>query len=195
MPHMQSARTRNAQAGFTLTEVMVASGVGLMVITAVLSAFVWCGRQATLCAKIAWSQDEAMRTCSKLTAYVRNAREVVSIDTNDFAWVRLRMADNSIVRLSYSNSIAHVRDGRLYLERTNTTETLVARGLTKIMDSNGFNQWPVFSVDQTKASTNMLRIAFRVSEPVAGGVRSVDDSQFAATVKFAVRLRNAADET
>lgn len=175
----------DGRAGFTVAELSVAAGVSVLVGVAVLSCFVWCVEQTTLCSKIAWSQDKAMRTCGKVTAYIRNSKEIVDIDQIEGTWVRLRMPDNSIVKLAYSNAIPLVREGRMLLQLTNANEVIVSRGLSEVMDSDGFTM-PVF----TRVSTNTLRVSFRVAEPVSSGVRAVNDSEFAASVQFSAALRN-----
>jgi prepilin-type N-terminal cleavage/methylation domain-containing protein len=173
------------RSGFTLVEVLVASSLAALVLTAVLTTFIWCGKQAAHCAKIAWSQRQAMNTADKLTMYLRNASGVVAIDEEEGMWVQLRFPDESSAHLVYSNAVPEVRDGRLYLVRTNGTETIVARGLTEIQNPDGFTT-PIFS--QTR--DNALRLAYRVSEPAAGGGRAADDGAYAACVRFAACLRN-----
>lgn len=79
-----------------------------------------------------------------------------------------------------------LRDGRMYFLLTNGTETIIARGLTEIQSSQGFTT-PIF----LKTRDNSLRISFRVSEPSSEGIREANDSDFAASVSFAVCLRNA----
>jgi prepilin-type N-terminal cleavage/methylation domain-containing protein len=174
------------QRGYTLVEMMVALAITSLVVAAVLTCFIWAAKQASLCAKMAWSQDEAMRTSGKLTEYVRNAKEIVSIDSSQGRWVTLRMPNNSQVKLAYTNLTTRTRDGRVLLSRTNRTEVIVARGLTEIMSSGGFTT-PVF----VKTGKNSLRISYRVAEPVGSGNRAVSDSAYAANVSFAACLRNA----
>lgn len=185
---MAAGRIRKVRTGrgFTLIEMLVAATVTSLVAVAVVTCFVWSAKQAALCSKIAWSQDEAMRTSGKLTAYVRNASEVVGIDVSQGRWVRLRMPGGGVVRLSYTNMPSRIRDGQVVLRRSNSTEVVVARGLTEIMSSQGYTT-PVF----TKTGNNSLRIAYRVAEPVGSGNRAVDDSTYAASVRFAACLRNA----
>jgi prepilin-type N-terminal cleavage/methylation domain-containing protein len=181
-----------SRAGFTLPEVLAASSISTLVAAGVLVTFIWCGQQASLSSKIAWSQNEAMSTSSRLTAYIRNAREVVSIDTNYGTWVQLRFADGATARLVYSNDMPELRDGRMYIQRTNGTQAIVARGLTEIQDSDGFytpgrNPGFMFSITRN----NALRVAYRVSEPAASGGRDANDGPYAAAVRFEACLRNA----
>lgn len=183
-----AGRARDPKAGFTLTEVLVVICLSTIVGAGVLTVFIWCGRQASLCAKIAWSQNEAMRTSDKLTLYVRNAAEIAAIDEAEGTWVDLRFPDGSLARLCYSNAIPDLRDGRMYLQHTNGTEIIVARGLTEIQSSGGFTT-PVFS----KTRYNALRIAYRVAEPAASGGRAANDGLYAACVRSGVCLRNAVE--
>ena len=72
-PSKNNATRKQARAGFTMTELLVASSISTLVAAGVMTVFLWCGRQASLCAKIGWSQQQAMNTSGKLTAYMRNA--------------------------------------------------------------------------------------------------------------------------
>jgi len=187
-PFRGGKRPEKARAGFTITELVVASSISTLVAVGTMSIFIWCGRQATLCAKVAWSQNQAMTTSDRLTLYVRNADEITAIDEVEGTWVNLRFPDGTTARLAYSNAVPDIRDGRLYLQRTNGTELLVARGLTEIQSNEGFTT-PVF----TRIRDNALRIAYRVSEPTASGARAANDGQYAACVRFAACLRNVQD--
>ena len=184
--HRHASRPDRARAGFTLTEVLMASSIAVVVATVVVTNFIWCAKQAALSVKISWSQKEAMNTADKLTMYMRNASEIVRIDTNEGTWVELRFPDGTLGRLAYSNAVPLQRDGRLYLQRTNGMEMIVARGLTKIQDAQGFTS-PVF----LKTRDNSLRVAYRVSEPAKSGGHDENDGLYAVCVRFAVCLRNA----
>jgi len=118
--------------------------------------------------------------------YVRNATHILAMDEVEGTWVQLRFADGTTGRLVYSNAVPELRDGRMFIQRTNGTETIVARGLTEIQASGGFTT-PVFS----KTRANSLRIAYRVAEPAASGGRDANDGPYAACVRFAACLRNA----
>jgi prepilin-type N-terminal cleavage/methylation domain-containing protein len=173
------------QAGFTLTELLVASSISALAVGGVLTTFIVSLREATLSSKIAWSQNEAMNTSAKLTMYVRNAKEIVSIDESHGQWVELRFPDDTTGRLVYSNAVPDLRDGRMFIQRPNGTQVIVARGLTEIQDSKGFTTH-VF----TKTRDNSLRIAYRVAEPVGTGGRDANDGPYAACTRFAACLRN-----
>jgi hypothetical protein len=95
------------------------------------------------------------------------------------------MPDKSVVALIYTNSPVELRNGKLYLQRTNGTEMLVARGMTGLQDANG-GTIPIFSM----VRTNVLRVAYRVAEPISTA-NSADDGLYAASVRFAACLRNA----
>jgi prepilin-type N-terminal cleavage/methylation domain-containing protein len=183
------ARPTRATAGFTLIEILVASSIAVVVATVVMKNFIWCVQESTLSAKISWSQKEAISTADKLTMYMKNASEIVGIDTNEGTWVNLRFPDGTFARLAYSNAIPLQRDGRLYLQRTNGTELIVARGLTKVQDTQGFTT-PVF----LKTRDNLLRVSYRVSEPARSGGHDENDGLYAANVCFAVCLRNVEEE-
>jgi prepilin-type N-terminal cleavage/methylation domain-containing protein len=173
------------RAGFTLTEILVASSISTIVVAGVMTTFIWCAQQASTASKVAWSQNESMTTSAKLTMYIRNARKIKTIDVSQGTWVELEFPGGSTARLVYSNAVANLRAGQMLIQRTNGTETIVARGLTEIQDPGGFTT-PVF----TKTRNNALRVAYRVSEPAVTGVRAANDGPFAASTRFAVCLRN-----
>lgn len=174
------------RAGFTMTEAMIASAISSVVAAGVITVFIWCFQQAQLCSKVAWSENQAMDSSEKLTTYIRNASAVTNMDVSQGRWIDLKMPDGTIGRLVYSNGVTQLRDGRLYLQRPNGGKMIVARGMTEIMDSQGFTQ-PVFA----RINDHCVRVTYRVSEPVAGGGRETDDENFAACVRFSVALRNA----
>jgi len=172
--------------GFTLVEISVASGIALGAIAVVLSVFIWCMQQSTLCAKIAWSQGEAMKSSDKLLAYLRNAERISAIDAVHGNWAEIRFPDGTCSRLVYTNADTELRDGRMYLVRTNGIDTLIARGLTAIMGNQGY-PLPVFTTNRA----NSLHLSYRVAEPTGSGVRAADDGDYAATIQFTVSFRNA----
>jgi len=175
----------NACEGFTLVEITVASAIALAAIAVVLSVFIWSMEQSSLCSKIAWSQNEAMKSSDKLVTYLRNAEGIHALDTSG-NWAEIYLPDGTRTRLVYSNSMAELRDGRLYLVRSNNTETLIARGLTAIMGTQGYNL-PIFTTNKP----NALNVRYRVAEPTASGVRAADDGDFAAYIQLTVSFRNA----
>ncbi len=173
---------QTSKAGFTLTEVMVASSIATLVAAGVLTTFIWCISQASTCAKIAWSQNVAMNTSAKLTMYLRNAAQILAIDESEGKWVQLRFTDGTTARLVYSNSVPLLRDGRLSIQATNGTQTIVARGLTEI-------QRPEELLFQ-KTGANSLRVGYRVSEPESNP-NPADDARYGCYSLFRVCLRNA----
>ena len=186
MVRKQSSRSRPPRAGFTLPEALIASGVSVVLCAAVMTLFIWCGKQFVLCSKIAWSQVEGMNSGTELLCYLRNAKAIEGVDTNRGAWVKIRFPDGTLGTLSYSNSYQTLRDGRMYLQRTNGTVMIVARGLTQVMDSQGYTT-PMFRTNRA----NSVTIAYRVSEPAASGTQAANDGDFAACVKFSACLRNS----
>ncbi len=178
---------KSLEGGFTLVEASIASCITVLISAASLTCFLWCAEQSTLAVKTSWSQNEAMRTSGKLTDYIRNAASVHGVDQSN-KWVELRMTNQTVVRLSYSNGVDNLRDGRLYMQSGTNTETIVARGLTQIMDDVGFTA-PMFTLSP---DSNVLRVAYRVSEPASTGGRDADDGDYAVCVRFGVYLRNLA---
>jgi hypothetical protein len=79
-----------------------------------------------------------------------------------------------------------LRDGRMYMQSGTNSETIVARGLTQVMDGVGYTL-PIFTLSP---NSNVLQVAYRVSEPAMTGGRDADDGDFAVCVRFGVYLRN-----
>ena len=190
MSAWKSKRNRQHRSGYTLTEVVIASSIAILVGSAVLTLFLWCADTASLCSKMSWSQYEAMRSGASLTAYIRSASAIVTNDVVKGRWVDLRFGTGTntwVARLIYTNAPGVLRDGRMYLKRANQTETIVARGMTATMDAAGFGL-PVFTVPPS--TSNILHVAYRISEPGANGERAANDEKYASCVRLAVRLRN-----
>lgn len=177
---------RNAsKAGFTIMETLVAASLSSMVLIAVMGSFLWCGEQAVLCSKMAWSQREAMSTSTKLISYIRNASSIVDIDEEHGQWVTLAFPDSTVCTLIYSNAIPLLRDGRLYLNRTDGSDMVVTRGMTEIM-TDGFSQ----HIFTGEPGGGTLRVAYRISEPAASGGKAADDGNFSVEMRFSAYLRN-----
>lgn len=178
----------NARRGFTLSELMIAMAISSLVVITVSTTFIWTGRQSILCAKIAWSQIEAMRTSNKIESYFRNAKLISGIDTNSGDWVEVQFTDDTTGRLTYyNNTESSQRRGMLFLQKGESTEQLVARGLTKIPNPGGLG-FPLAMF--TKINDRAIRISYRVAEPTPDGNQAANDGAYAACARFAVFLRN-----
>ncbi len=174
--------------GFTLPEIMIANAIGLIILAAVSTTFIWTGRQSVLCAKIAWSQTEAMRTSNKIEGYLRNAESVSGIDTNLGEWVEVQFTDGTKGRFTFYNTPNTQRRGKLFLTKNGVTETLVARGLTKIPNADG-SGYPIAMF--TKLNDRTIRLSYRVAEPTPDGAQAANDGDYAACARTAACLRNA----
>ncbi len=186
MPRCRPSAGRTAtRRGMTLPETMIVLSLSGGVIATVMAIFLWTGRQAGLCAKIASSQAEAMHAGSKIEAYLRNAAEIVACDETDGTWIQVRFPDDSVGTLRDDNNAGGLRNGRLLLTRDGQTELLVARGLTRIMDPLG-GTLPLFS----RMGSQGIRVAYRVSDPSHIGLQAANDESYAVIADFAVVLRN-----
>jgi prepilin-type N-terminal cleavage/methylation domain-containing protein len=183
--HDRHTQTRR---GFTLPEIMISMAVGVLVAAAVSTTFIWVGRMSILCAKIAWSQTEAMRTNNKIEGYIRNAKAISGIDTNLGNWVEVQFTDGTKGKFTFYNTPNTQRCGMMYLQKNGGTETLVARGLTKIPNPNGTG-FPIAMF--TKINDRAIRVSYRVAEPTPSGAQAADDGAYAACARFAACLRNA----
>jgi hypothetical protein len=172
--------------GYSLPEVMIAGSLTTLVMVAIMTAFLWAGRQSLLCSKIAWSQSEVMKTSGRIEQFIRNASAISSIDESLGNWVEVRFPDGSTGRFVYYREDRHPRDGSLYLIRKGEPDRMLARGLMKITTTDGFPT-PVFS----KINDRSIRISFRLSEPTPEGKRAPDDRLYAGVARLAVCLRNA----
>ena len=152
-------------AGYSLTEVMVASGIGAVVLTALLAAFTWTTRAAHVARQSVWAQSEVRMSAQKVVSYVRTACEITAIDQAG-TWVELEMPSSVTSRLAYVNPTEQQGMGQLLfvgdVSNTNAATNIVAKGLTEVMTLPPRN---VFH--QTGPDT--LRIAYRVTKPASPG--------------------------
>jgi len=184
--HMRQIKKNSA--GFTLTELLMSVSISSLVLGAVLTTFIWCGRQATTASKTAWSQQAAMSTSAKLSMYIRNASKIINIDEEEGQWVELGFPDGSTGKLIFNNAVPDLRDGQLVLIRNDGSELIVSYGMTEIQESTGFTT-PVF----IKTHANALRIAYQLSGPSLIASRDANDGAYATAVRFGVCLRNSAN--
>ena len=177
-----------ATSGFTLVEVLVAASISMVVMAALMTIILWTSERMTLAEEISWSHMEALRSGRDVINFVRNASSVNAIDTNTWRWVELRMPDGKLKRLNYANPIGGQRDGYMYLTTgTQPSQTIVARGMTAIM-TDGFSP-PVF--EWHSSTPNMLRLRYRLVEPIPTNPGQNCDAELAAIVDTTVCLRNA----
>ncbi len=181
-PATTTARVR--RGGFTLIEVMVASAIGLCVLTGMMTAFIWSSKQMTYAQRVSWSHMEILKSSRILTDHIRNASAISAIDTNANAWVELQMPNGTLSRLVYVNPVAQQRDGYMYVSNSQGRVTIVTRGMTEIMD-DGFSP-PVFR----KVGNNALRISYRLVEPVPASPGAIQDGMYGAIVDTTIVMRN-----
>lgn len=185
MTKTKTARSRG-KAGFTLPEVLIAGSLATLVSAAVMTTFLWTGKQSNLCSKISWAQSEVQRTSGRIERFIRNAEGISAIDESGGNWVEVRFKDGTTGRFTYCNSPETNRDGRLYLERNGVSQNIVARGLTKIPSTTGYSI-PMF----TKINDRAIRVAYRVTALLPNGQLTADDGSYASCARFAVCLRNS----
>lgn len=175
----------DARAGFTLVEILVATGIALTMMTAVMTMFIWTQKQTLDASRITWSHSEAIKSSRNLVEYLRSASEITGQDTNDWTWLEVRLANGSLARLVYVNPVERQRDGYMYLSNAQGRVTIVARGLTRIMQ-DGYSP-PIF----TQTGPASLRVRYRVVEPVANHPGEIRDETYGAVVDTEVFFRNA----
>lgn len=173
------------RAGYTLLEMMVATGISGIVMVGLMGMFWNVARQTSYSQHIAWSHNEAIRSSRNIVSLLRNATDITAKDTNNWFWVEFQQMDGTRARFVHVNPIAGQRDGYMYLSNSVGTSMVVARGMTKIMTPIGFSP-PIFSIE----GTNALRIRYRVVEPVPQQPGQNQDDRIGAWVDTAVCLRN-----
>lgn len=70
----------NRRAGFTLTELVVSSGISLLVVAGLMAVFLWSIRSAYLTRQSIYGQTEARVSAAKMVAFIRTAKSVSEID-------------------------------------------------------------------------------------------------------------------
>ncbi len=175
----------------TLAELVIAMGIAFALGAAIMLTYLWAVRTSVQTAKVVVSQNRAMTTGEIIGQYVRNANRIIEMDEENGTWVRLGFSDGSSGLLVYSNAIPDLRDGRLYLIRTNNVTRLVTRGMTGFQTTVGFSPNVFFS-----PRPDLLRIRYRVTDPVTSeGREVVNDGVFASSVDLTIHLRNTTRQT
>lgn len=173
------------RAGYTLLEMMVATGISAVVMVGLMAMFWNVAQQTSYSQHIAWSHNEALRSSRNIVSLLRNATDITAKDTNNWNWVEFMQADGSRARFVHVNPVTSQRDGYMYLSNSVGTAMVVARGMTRIMTPTGFSP-PIFAIE----GTNALRIRYRVVEPVPQHPGENQDTRIGAWVDTAVCLRN-----
>jgi len=165
--------------GFTVTEVMVASAVSMVVIGALMTVFLTVADVLYEAKQRAYGQAEVQVSVNKMLQFMRSANEISDIDPAG-EWVSLKMPDGRHCRFEYYNPNKKTGEGQMIfmpdVTSTNAFTNVVARGLTEVMTDPPRN---IFH----KTSDTTLRIAFRVTMPLSPGAAP-------AEVDTGVFLRN-----
>ncbi len=178
----QDARAHRSQ-GFTLVEMMMSSGISMIVVAAVMTSYLWFVRTSGKCRQYCYAQNEVRVSTQYILSHVRNAQSVEDIDDAG-EWVHLRMPDDTVCTFFYTNPLQQVGLGQLLFRKDvsdpASQTSLVVKGLSGIMTSEGYSK-PILL--QMMDQTNVLHIAFRVTEPYSPG-------SCPAEVDTGVRMRN-----
>jgi prepilin-type N-terminal cleavage/methylation domain-containing protein len=188
-----------AKQGFSLVEVMVASSVSVLVIGMVMTCFIWCAKNTSICMKRGWTQADAVQSSTKIITYMRNASFIYDIDDSG-DWIVLCFPSGRLFKMSYLNPTDDLRDGNMHLfevdsdgDSLGSDESIVLSGMMAIpaAEGEGYSEH-VFS--GTVGGAN-VKVAYRISSPSADGTRAADDSKYAVSMRFGVYLRNAGTTT
>ena len=172
-------RRRRRRAGFTVTELLVASSISILVSGGFIAAFITAVYAAGEGRQFGWAQTECVGSSRTVMNYMRNATAVHSIDVSG-DWIQLSMPGGNVSRLEYVPDPQGNGDGRLTFVAdvvSGTSTSIVSRGLTKIMTLPTRN---VFAA----TGDDTVRVSYRVTEPMSPG-------ECPAEVEYGVRLRNA----
>jgi len=173
--------------GFTLSEILLAFGLAMALGAMVMGILLWAIRTSVNVAKVIHSQNRALVTGEIIAQYIRNASRIAALDVENGTWVTLEFPDGALGTLVYSNDMPALRDGRIFLVRSNETIRLVTRGVTGIQTSSGFSP-PFFSSPRA----DVVRLRYRITDPVTeDGREVVNDGLYASEVDLWVKLRNA----
>jgi len=172
-------RRRRRQAGYTVTELLVASSISILVSGGFLAAFITAVYAAGEGRQFGWAQSECVRSSRMVMNYMRNACAVDSIDISG-DWIQLSMPNGNVSRFEYVTDPQGEGQGSLTFVAdvvSGTSTSIVSRGLTKIMTL------PVRNVFAATGD-DTVRVSYRVTEPMSPG-------ECPAEVEYGVRLRNA----
>jgi len=178
--HREHFKRLRKMGGFTMVEVMFATGIGSIAIVGMLMTVISVLQTVNRAQHYAWAQSEVNQSIQKIVTFARNAEAIAAIDESGY-WVDLRLPDGTTNRFEYIPSSGHNSGGgALRMTRQRPGEVgathLVAEGVTKVMTL------PVRNVFH-QTGPNTMRVAYRVTKP--GSPRNCP-----AEVDVGVYLRN-----
>jgi prepilin-type N-terminal cleavage/methylation domain-containing protein len=169
---------RRKPAGFTLVEVLAASALGLVAMTALAALTLYTSRSFVAIGNYNDLERASNLALDTLSREVRGAQQLLSFNTNR---IELRNAAGQTVAYEYSPAL------REFARRTATQRTVLLEGcdllrfnMSQRNPSNDFNFYPASSVAEAK----LVDVSWRCSRRVMGQQINTESVQ---TAKIVIR--------
>ncbi len=192
-----SSTRRTLTAGFTLTELMVAATLSLLVLTGVLSAFLMIGRSGFLASSYSDLERETRRG---LETFGNDARKAVDLHWNSSQSVTLTLATASnattLVTYAYDSDARSATSGSFYrlvgnADSTNPRLVLVHRVADFAFQRFKLEQTGVEdNTATTDLETKQIQIALRASR---SGATTVAANQSALSARYILRNKRVSN--
>lgn len=154
LPRLRSRDRRAAAAGFTLVEVLIASGLAAFILTAILTTFLFLGRSGANIQNYTDMESQARRA---LETFAQDVRQASSVSWSNATTVTL-VVDAANITYSYS--------GNTFSRTTGAGTTALVTGITtfsfKAYNING-TELNLGDVAAASKATKQLQISLEAS--------------------------------
>lgn len=116
-----SAHRRRGAAGFTLTEILVATSLSMIVFAAIFSAYLFLGRNLTRLVNVQRQENESRRTLRTFTQDVSAAIRLTTATSSQITLIRPTSGGTTTVTYTYSSG-----NGTLTRTEGGNVQTLVS---------------------------------------------------------------------
>jgi prepilin-type N-terminal cleavage/methylation domain-containing protein len=113
--------TKASQSGYTLVEVMVATGVSLVVLAAIASFFLYCNRSFAFLTNHVFMEQQNRYAMDYLSQQIRQVRKLTAYTTNSLAFVDYDGSSMQIVYDPTDRTLARIKQGQRYVLLTGCT--------------------------------------------------------------------------
>jgi hypothetical protein len=192
------AHRRAPVAGFTLTEVMIASGLSVLVLTGVLSAFLMIGRSGYLASSYS---ELGAQTSRGLDTFGNDVRKSCDIHWNSAQSVTLTVVTSGnltrLVTYAYDATTGNATSGTFYCLEGDTASTAPRQILIRNVASDfAFQRFKLEQPgvsDNTATSdleTKQLQLTFRA---MRAGSTTVSANQSALSARYILRNKRVSN--
>jgi prepilin-type N-terminal cleavage/methylation domain-containing protein len=113
--------TKSHRAGFTLVEVMVATGISLVVLAAIASFFLYCNRSFVFLTNHVFMEQQNRYAMDYLSQQIRQVRKLTAYTTNSLTFNDYDGNSMKIVYDPADRTLARIKQGQRYVLLTSCT--------------------------------------------------------------------------